>query len=341
MLPSWKIARARVGFRVLTGGAATHLLVIAPKQVTAGQAFTVEVEALDSANRVSAGFTGPVQLSLGTADSGATLPGYTFTTADHGVHFFQVTLTLAGSQTIVAAGGKITGGAPTAVKPGSATHFQVTAASGASVGAATSVTVAAMDADNNVVTSFTGAVTLSGANSNLLPSYTFVAADHGMHTFNVTFTSAGSETVSATAASNAAMTGSTTVVVASPASQGYYGNPSYYGTGYYENPAYYGAGYYGSLGYYGAGYYGNLGYYGTGYYGNLGYYGTGSYLAPAYYGGLSYYGAGWNCAGIGLLRVIRYLSYIGGDQCFSTLFRCVVESQNGPAVRPCRGDWFR
>ncbi len=279
------------GFRAVTAGPATHLMVIAPKEVTAGQAFTIEVEALDSANRVSAGFTGPVQLSLGTADPGATLPGYTFTTADHGVHFFQVTLTLAGTQKIVAAGGKITGTAPTAVKPGAATHFQVTAVSGA-VGAVTSVTVAALDAENNVVTSFTGAVTLSASNSNLPPSYAFVAADHGMHTFNVAFTLAGSETVSATAGSNAAMTGSTTIVVAAPTSQGYYGDPSYYyGTDYYETP-----------GYYGAGYYGNLGYYGTGYYGNLGYYGIpASYAAgPTNYGGLGYYGTGWNTLGTSL-----------------------------------------
>src|ERR1700733_6631821 len=87
-------------FRVFTGGAATHLLVIAPAQVQAGQSFTVEVEAVDAGNRVSAGFTGAVQIDLGTADAGAPLPSYTFTTADGGVHFFQVTLTHAGSQTI-------------------------------------------------------------------------------------------------------------------------------------------------------------------------------------------------------------------------------------------------
>jgi hypothetical protein len=197
-------------FRTIPAGPATHLVVIAPSQVQAGQSFTVEVEAEAASNGIATGFTGPVQLSLGTADAGATLPGYTFTTADKGVHFFQVTLTLAGSQTIGArdtAAPTIAGGARTTVKPGALTHLQVTASSLAPVGTATSITVAAADAYDNVVTSFTGAVHLSAAGSNLPASYTFIAGDHGTHAFNVTFTSAGSKTVSATDASNSAVTG--------------------------------------------------------------------------------------------------------------------------------------
>jgi hypothetical protein len=199
------------GFRVFAGGPATHLIVTAPAQVQAGQSFMVEVEAADAGNRVSPSFTGPVQLSLGSADAGATLPSYTFTTADGGIHFFQVTLTVAGSQTIgardTAAGATIAGGAIITVKPGAATHFQVTAPTVAPIGTATSITIAAEDAYNNVATTFTGTVHLSAANSNLPASYTFVAGDHGKHAFNASFTSAGSKTVSATAASNGAITG--------------------------------------------------------------------------------------------------------------------------------------
>jgi hypothetical protein len=198
-------------FRPFTGGPATHLIVIAPQPVQAGQSFMVEVEAADAGNRVSTGFTGPVQIVLGTADASATLPAYTFTKADGGVHFFQVTLTLAGSQSIgardTAAGATIAGGVIRTVMPGMATHFQVTAPTVAPVGMGTSVTVAAEDAYNNVATNFTGLVHLSAANSNLPANYTFVAGDHGKHAFNVTFTSAGSKTVSATAASNNAITG--------------------------------------------------------------------------------------------------------------------------------------
>lgn len=203
------------GFRTFTGGAATHLIVIAPAQVQAGQSFMVEVEAADASNRVSTGFAGPVQIVLGTADAGATLPSYTFTTADGGVHFFQVTLTMAGNQTIGArdtAAPTIAGGVIRTVKPGAVTHLLVTAPSLAPIGTATSVTVAAVDGYNNAVTTFTGAVHLSAANSNLPASYTFVAGDHGKHAFNVTFTSAGSKTVSATAASNNAITGQTSLL---------------------------------------------------------------------------------------------------------------------------------
>jgi hypothetical protein len=88
----------------------------------------------------------------------------------------------------------------------------MTASAVTPVGAATSVTVAAMDAFDNAVTSFTGAVHLSAANSNLPASYTFVAGDHGKHAFNVTFTSAGSKTVSATAASNSAISGNASLL---------------------------------------------------------------------------------------------------------------------------------
>ncbi len=197
-------------FRTFPAGPATHLVVIAPAQVQADQSFTVEVEAEDASNRVATTFTGPVQLVLGTADAGATLPSYTFTMADGGVHLFQVTLTLAGSQTIGArdtANAMIAGGARTTVKPGAVTQFQVTASSLVPVGTATSITITAEDAANNTVTNFTGPVHLSAANSNLPATYTFVAGDHGKHTFNVTFTSAGSKTVSATSAVNSAITG--------------------------------------------------------------------------------------------------------------------------------------
>ena len=55
--------------------------------------------------------------------------------------------------------------------------------------------MSAADAYNNVVTTFTGKVNLSTTNSNLPGSYTFVAADHGQHTFNVTYTKAGSKSI--------------------------------------------------------------------------------------------------------------------------------------------------
>jgi hypothetical protein len=195
------------GFRVFTGGPAAHLMVIAPQQVQAGQTFTIKVEAVDAANRVSGGFTGPVQLSLGNA----VLASYTYTKADAGIHLFQIALPSVGSQSIgaldTAAGSTINGGAVISVKPGAVTHFDVSLPNMAAVGAATSFTVEALDAYNNVATNFTGAVHLSAAGSVLPANYTFVAADHGTHTFNVTFTSAGFKTVCATAAANTAING--------------------------------------------------------------------------------------------------------------------------------------
>lgn len=202
-------------YRIITGGPAVNLEVIAPKQVTAGPTVNIEVEAVDGAGRVSAGFTGTVDLSLG--DGGTELASYTFTGKDRGVHVFQVALTSVGTQALFAqdmsATTTIEGGTYTTVVPGAASHFGISAASAAAVGAPTSVTIAAMDAYGNVVTSFTGVVRLSAAGSNLPATYTFTAANKGAHAFNVTFTTPGSETITATAAAKTSITGDATLTV--------------------------------------------------------------------------------------------------------------------------------
>jgi len=82
--------------------AATHLEVIVPHDVEAGQSFDVLVLALDASNQLATGFTGKITFALGTADAAATLPAdYTFTVGDHGIHLFHVTLSAVGSQTIL------------------------------------------------------------------------------------------------------------------------------------------------------------------------------------------------------------------------------------------------
>jgi hypothetical protein len=98
-----------------------------------------------------------------------------------------------------------------------ATHFAVSAPSGSSAGSAFSVTVTAQDASNNLVTSYLGAVHFSSTDmQNGLPTdYHFVASDHGVHTFvnQVTFKTAGSQTVIVTDRLFTAITGSVAVSV--------------------------------------------------------------------------------------------------------------------------------
>src|SRR5207253_319899 len=134
-----------------TSGPATHLEVIVPENVTAGNAFNVTVEAEDASNHLATGYTGTIHFSLGSADAGATLPAdYTFTASDHGKHTFQVTLSATGSQTITAtdtATGSITGQAALTVDAaGAVTHFGVYAVGRALAGFPTQIEVVALDA---------------------------------------------------------------------------------------------------------------------------------------------------------------------------------------------------
>ncbi len=87
---------------------------------------------------------------------------------------------------------------------GPATHFTVTAPANAAAGSPFSVTVTALDAANNVATSYTGTVhftkTDSGAGSSVPANYTFAAGDNGVHTFTngATLVTAGTQTLTAT-----------------------------------------------------------------------------------------------------------------------------------------------
>jgi hypothetical protein len=102
--------------------------------------------------------------------------------------------------------------------PEAATHFSVSAPAGAAAGVPFSVTVTALDANNNVVTGYTGTVHFTSADpygATLPADYTFTAADHGVHTFPAAATlyTAGTWDVTATDTSNPTLTGSANVTV--------------------------------------------------------------------------------------------------------------------------------
>jgi hypothetical protein len=96
-------------------------------------------------------------------------------------------------------------------------------------GSPKAVTIEALNAANQVVTGYTGTITLtssdtaavasatSGGTTSPLSSfqYTFTASDNGSHTFYVTFNTTGQQTLTATDAANSSATGSTNVRVVS------------------------------------------------------------------------------------------------------------------------------
>src|SRR5262249_14835430 len=112
----------------------------------------------------------------------------------------------------------VTGSASTTVLAApAADHLIVKLPNTAIAGALTNVTVAAVDASGNLVSGYTGTVTLTSSDAAaVLPaSYAFTAADKGIHVFQVTFNTTGSEKVTATD-KNAVTGNATTTVLAAP-----------------------------------------------------------------------------------------------------------------------------
>jgi hypothetical protein len=99
----------------------------------------------------------------------------------------------------------------------SATHFSVSAVSSTTAGAPFSITVRALDANNNVFKGYAGTVhfTSSDGKSVLPANYTFTSADAGVHTFTsaATLKTAGSQTVAATDTNLGSISGSAGVAV--------------------------------------------------------------------------------------------------------------------------------
>jgi hypothetical protein len=152
-------------------------------------------------NANNAGYTGTVHFT--SSDPQAVLPAdYTFTSADQGVHTFTATLKTAGTQSLTATD-KATAGvfgtqAGIMVNPAAAANFLVAGFPTAPLaGVAGTLTVTARDAYGNTATGYTGTVTFASSDlqSSLPAAYTFTAADRGIHTFNATLKTAGTQSI--------------------------------------------------------------------------------------------------------------------------------------------------
>jgi hypothetical protein len=208
------------GVAAATADPATHFALFAPQNVIAGSATPLEVVALDASNHVARGYTGTVSFTStgGTAD---TLPSqYTFTSRDHGMHLFSMTLGSAGSPDTITASDSATppDAGTITVTPAPApvaTHFELFAKANATAGTPDSIFVVALDASNHPVPNYTGTVTLTDtSDSTVTPeTYQFQASDHGVHKFQMTFNSTGSQVVSASDGATPPDTGTITINV--------------------------------------------------------------------------------------------------------------------------------
>lgn len=190
----------------VSAAAATHFTLVATSAVTAGAGGpTVVVTALDAFGNTATGYTGTVTFT--STDASAVLPStYTFLAGDNGVHTFPITLKTAGSKTVTATDtvtGSITGTSNSiTVSAASVSHLSVSAPGTATAGTAFTITVTALDAFNNTVTTYTDPVhfTTTDATATVPVNYTFVSGDNGVHVFTnlATLNTSGSQTITAT-----------------------------------------------------------------------------------------------------------------------------------------------
>ena len=180
----------------VTLGAATHFTVSIPANGAAGTPGTVTVTALDALNHVVTNYTGTVHFT--STDGHAALPADV--TLTNGTGSFSETLDTAGSQTITAtdtADSAVKGTSnPEIVTPGVATHYSVSLPANGTAGTPGSAIVTALDAFNNVATSYSGIVHFTSSDgSAVLPAD--MTLTNGTGSFNETFKTAGSQTITA------------------------------------------------------------------------------------------------------------------------------------------------
>jgi hypothetical protein len=200
-------------------GAATSIAATALHGGTAGVAQSITITARDAYGNVATSYQGT--LAFSSSDSQAVLPAtYTFTPADAGTHTFSVTFKTSGGQSLTVkdtANAALTmTQADLPISAAAMAGFSMRAPSNAGAGIAFTIVVTAVDAFGNAVTGYTGTIHFTGPSGtgNLLPAdYTFSAADNGSHSFSITLSSTGTQTIGVQDTLNGAFKGQTSVKI--------------------------------------------------------------------------------------------------------------------------------
>jgi hypothetical protein len=185
-----------------------------------GASHLVTVKALDIFGNLATSYNGTVHLAASDAQMVLPADGAMI----NGVGNFYVTAMTLGSQTLTAT--DISNASLSATEtitgtPGDAAQFVVTSVSGGVAGTTQSVTITAYDAFGNLAVDYAGTVAFSSTDYQAnLPYYTFTAADVGTHTFNITFRTAGTQSLTVRDVSQPAITstqGGIVITAAAPA----------------------------------------------------------------------------------------------------------------------------
>jgi hypothetical protein len=178
-------------------GSATHFVVSAPTNTTAGSPFNVTVTAFDACGNVATTYAGTVHFT--SSDAQAVLHSDSVLTS--GTATFATTLKTVGTQTITATDTISSGINGTSndieVAAGTATHVEVTAPSNASAGAAFNFTVTALDAFDNTASDYAGTLHFTSSDNQAALSGDSILSG-GSGTFSATLKTAGTQTITAT-----------------------------------------------------------------------------------------------------------------------------------------------
>jgi hypothetical protein len=179
---------------VTSPAAATRFAIQLPTQVSIGVPTSVQLTAFDSQNRVVAGYGGAV--SMTSTDLVAGLPGTI--RFNQGVASFQVIFNTSGTQTITFTDNSsppitVTGSTFVA---GPATQLQMVMVNQATVGVPVLVQLIATDSASHFARNYSASITLTSTDPRIvLPRA--IAFVQGQAFFQVTFNTAGTQTLSA------------------------------------------------------------------------------------------------------------------------------------------------
>jgi hypothetical protein len=201
----------------VTAGAFSKFLVSVPggNAFAAGNPFLVTVQAGDQFGNPVTNYSGPTSVTVAASppDPQFSSP-FTDTLNSSGFGFFLANLKTAGSYTLTATAGSLSGtSTPITVIPSDANYLTVTAPSTTTTDTAFNATVKAFDHFGNLATGYSGQVHITSSDgSALLPASSTLT--NGVGTFSVKLRTAGSQTITATdtAATNPAIVGTSSAI---------------------------------------------------------------------------------------------------------------------------------
>ena len=195
-------------------GVATSFIVTTPASAVVGEPLIFTVTGNDMFGNPGAPSANPLHFS--SSDGAAVLPS---DTPFSGQGDFSATLDTLGAQTITVndtVNPQSMGSSPTiTVGPPVASHFVVTSAPSATAGGPASFTVQALDAAGSPARGYSGTVHFTSTD----PAASFPAdaqLSNGVETFQATFRTAGSTTITATDTTDSSITGTSPAITVAP-----------------------------------------------------------------------------------------------------------------------------